>query len=422
MFTIDFTSRVPIYEQICNNVIRLASAGVFKSGDRLPPVRTVAKEIGVNPNTVAKAYRTLEIDGYIYSTVGRGTFMTDKLTKDTAYRDMALKAFREATKNAELYSVPPANSLLTLLTPYTKEAVRMIEVNHITKRFGKVTAVDDFTLDINRGSVLGIVGSNGGGKSTLLRILSGVFDADSGEVKINGQNIYNNPSVKGECFFIPDFPYFSNSATLENTAYLYRSLYPNWNENAFRQFCSVFPIDPDAKIIDMSKGMQRQAALILAISTCPRYLLLDEIFDGLDPVVRRLVKKILIDNVSANDMTVVIASHNLRELEELCDRICLIHKGKLLLEREIDEIKLGLRKVQVAFTEVPDNSFFEEINVINLWRNGNIFNLTIRGTEDEFMPKLEERKPLYISAVPMTLEEIFISEMGAAGYDAENII
>ena len=275
----------------------------------------------------------------------------------------------------------------------------MIEVNHITKRFGKVTAVDDFTLDINRGSVLGIVGSNGGGKSTLLRILSGVFDADSGEVKINGQNIYNNPSVKGECFFIPDFPYFSNSATLENTAYLYRSLYPNWNENAFRQFCSVFPIDPDAKIIDMSKGMQRQAALILAISTCPRYLLLDEIFDGLDPVVRRLVKKILIDNVSANDMTVVIASHNLRELEELCDRICLIHKGKLLLEREI-----------------------EEINVINLWRNGNIFNLTIRGTEDEFMPKLEERKPLYISAVPMTLEEIFISEMGAAGYDAENII
>ena len=275
----------------------------------------------------------------------------------------------------------------------------MIEVNHITKRFGKVTAVDDFTLDINRGSVLGIVGSNGGGKSTLLRILSGVFDADSGEVKINGQNIYNNPSVKGECFFIPDFPYFSNSATLENTAYLYRSLYPNWNENAFKQFCSVFPIDPDAKIIDMSKGMQRQAALILAISTCPRYLLLDEIFDGLDPVVRRLVKKILIDNVSANDMTVVIASQNLRELEELCDRICLIHKGKLLLEREIDEIKLGLRKVQVAFTEVPDNSFFEEINVINLWRNGNIFNLTIRGTEDEFMPKffqtVDKIKPAY---------------------------
>ena len=143
------------------------------------------------------------------------------------------------------------------------------------------------------------------------------------------------------------------------------------------------------------------------------YLLLDEIFDGLDPVVRKLVKKIIIDNVSANDMTVVVASHNLRELEELCDRICLMHKGKLLLEREIDEIKLGLRKVQVAFTEVPDNSFFNEINVINTWRNGNIFNLTIKGTEEEFMPKLQELNPIYISAVPMTLEEIFICEMGA---------
>lgn len=298
----------------------------------------------------------------------------------------------------------------------------MIEVNHITKKFGKVTAVDDFTLTVNRGSVLGIVGSNGGGKSTLLRIMSGVFDPDKGEVNINGINILDNPSVKGECFFIPDYPYFSNSSTLENTAFLFRSLYPNWNENAFKQFCSVFPIDPDAMIIDMSKGMQRQAALILALSTCPRYLLLDEIFDGLDPVVRKLVKKIIIDNVSANDMTVVVASHNLRELEELCDRICLMHKGKLLLEREIDEIKLGLRKVQVAFTEVPDNSFFNEINVINTWRNGNIFNLTIKGTEEEFMPKLQELNPIYISAVPMTLEKIFICEMGVAGYDTENIL
>ena len=168
------------------------------------------------------------------------------------------------------------------------------KVNEWEKRIKEI--IKDISLKID-GRFTAITGPNGGGKSTLLRILSGVFDADSGEVKIDGQNIYNNPSVKGECFFIPDFPYFSNSATLENTAYLYRSLYPNWNENAFRQFCSVFPIDPDAKIIDMSKGMQRQAALILAISTCPRYLLLDEIFDGLDPVVRRLVKKILIDKL-----------------------------------------------------------------------------------------------------------------------------
>lgn len=299
----------------------------------------------------------------------------------------------------------------------------MIEISHLTKKFDKITAVDDLSLDINRGSVIGIVGSNGGGKSTLLRLLAGVFDPDSGKIKISGTDIFDNPSVKGECFFIPDFPYFSNNATLENTAYLFRSLYPNWDENAFKRFSTIFPIDTDAKIINMSKGMQRQAALILALSTCPRYLFLDEIFDGLDPVVRQLVKKILIENVSVNDMTVVIASHNLRELEELCDHICLMHKGKLLMQREIDEMKLGLHKVQAAFPNViEDGTMFDGINIINLWRNGNIFNLTVRGTENDFMPILQSLNPLYISTVPMTLEEIFICEMEEAGYDSKNIL
>lgn len=299
----------------------------------------------------------------------------------------------------------------------------MIEVNHITKKFGKVTAVDDFTLTVNRGSVLGIVGSNGGGKSTLLRIMSGVFDPDKGEVNINGINILDNPSVKGECFFIPDYPYFSNSSTLENTAFLFRSLYPNWNENAFKQFCSVFPIDPDARIIDMSKGMQRQAALILALSTCPKYLFLDEIFDGLDPVVRHMLKSLLAEKVADNNTTVVIASHNLRELEDLCDRLCLMHRGHMMLERGIDDLRHGLRKVQVAFTELPYKpNIFEGINAINITRNGNIFNLTIKGTEEEFMPKLKALNPAFVSAIPLTLEEIFISEMGAAGYDIHSIL
>ena len=146
-------------------------------------------------------------------------------------------------------------------------------------------------------------------KRQLLRIMSGVFDPDKGEVNINGINILDNPSVKGECFFIPDYPYFSNSSTLENTAFLFRSLYPNWNENAFKQFCSVFPIDPDARIIDMSKGMQRQAALILALSTCPRYLLLDEIFDGLDPVVRDEMLDTFLDFVQEEDHSILLSSH-----------------------------------------------------------------------------------------------------------------
>ena len=299
----------------------------------------------------------------------------------------------------------------------------MIEIKNLTKKFDKVVAVNNMSVKISDGAVVGLVGSNGSGKSTLLRLLAGVYEPDAGSVLIDGNRLFDCSSAKGECYFIPDFPFFYNNSTIDNMAFLYRELYPNWNEDAFNHYCSVFPIKRNAKFINMSKGMQRQAALILALSTCPKYLFLDEIFDGLDPVVRQMLKQILIDRVSEKNTTAVIASHNLRELEDLCDHVCLMHRGTVIMEREIDELRIGLRKVQVAFANVPDvPNIFEGINVVNVWRNGNIFNITIRGTEEEFMPKLNALDPIYVSAMPLTLEEIFISEMGAAGYDANNII
>lgn len=299
----------------------------------------------------------------------------------------------------------------------------MIEICNLTKNFDKVVAVNKMNLKIEQGTILGLVGSNGSGKSTLLRLMSGVYEPDGGIIKVDGEELFDNATAKGKCYFISDFPYFYNSSTIDNIAFLYRSLYPNWSEEKFNYLCTVFPINRKAKVINMSKGMQRQAALILALSTCPEYLFLDEIFDGLDPVVRQLLKRILIERVSQDNVTVVIASHNLRELEDLCDRVCLMHRGVMLMEREVDALKLGLRKVQVAFSQLPDVANpFEEINVINLWRNGNIFNITIRGTEEDFMPKLRALNPVYVSALPLTLEEIFISEMGAAGYDVNSIL
>lgn len=299
----------------------------------------------------------------------------------------------------------------------------MIEIRNLTKRFDKVVAVDGIDLRINPGTVTGLVGSNGSGKSTLLRMLAGVFAPDGGEIILNGESLYENPAVKGSCYFIPDFPYFYNNSTVENTASLLRDIYPNWSEIQYEKYCSLFPIDRKGRIINMSKGMQRQAALILALSTCPDYLFLDEIFDGLDPVVRHLLKKILIEHVIEQKMTVMIASHNLRELEDLCDRVCLMHRGRVLMERDIDSIRLEFRKVQIAFNQIPNvPNLFAGINVVNVWRNGNVFNVTIRGTEEEFMPRLNALNPAYISAMPLTLEEIFICEMGAAGYDVNSIV
>ena len=299
----------------------------------------------------------------------------------------------------------------------------MIEIKQLTKRFDKVVAVDDMTLDVKPGTVLGLVGSNGSGKSTLLRMLSGVFAPDGGKILLDGENLFDNPAANGRCYFIPDFPYFYNNSTIENTAALLRDIYPSWSELQYEKYCSVFPIDRNGRILNMSKGMQRQAALILALSTCPDYLFLDEIFDGLDPVARHLLKKILIGHVIEHKLTVIIASHNLRELEDLCDRVCLMHRGRVVMERDIDTLRLEFRKVQIAFNQIPNvPNMFEGIDVVNVWRNGNVFNVTIRGTEDEFMPKINALDPAYVSAMPLTLEEIFISEMGAAGYDTNSIV
>lgn len=298
----------------------------------------------------------------------------------------------------------------------------MIVINNLTKKFGDVTALNGLNLSIGTGTVFGLIGSNGSGKSTLLRTISGVLKPDGGVVEIEGESTYENPAVKARCFFVPDFPYFYNNSTIENTAILYRQIYPNWDEEYYKFLCATFPVDKKKTVINMSKGMQRQAALILALSTRPKYLLLDEIFDGLDPVIRQLVKKIIITNVTDNNMTTVIASHNLRELEDICDHVGLLHIGRVVMEQELDETKLGIHKVQLAFKNDVDESIFNNFNIVNLSRNGNLFNITVKGEKDEVIPKLEALEPAFMEALPLTLEEVFINEMEGAGYDINNIL
>jgi ABC-2 type transport system ATP-binding protein len=298
----------------------------------------------------------------------------------------------------------------------------MIEIKNLTKKFGNLRAIDNLSFNVAEGTVFGLVGSNGAGKSTLLRVINGVFSADEGEVLIDGENTFENTKIKSECYFIPDFPFFYNNSTILNTAYIYRKIYANWDEEYFKTLCNTFPVDPKAKIINMSKGMQRQAALILALATKPKYLFLDEIFDGLDPVVRQLVKRLLITNVTDNNTTIIIASHNLRELEDVCDHVGLLHKGGIVEERELDDMKLGIHKVQIAFKHNIDERLLGSLNIVNKSRQGNLFNLTIKGEVDSFMPTLEALDPAFVEVLPLTLEEVFINEMEGAGYDIDNII
>lgn len=297
----------------------------------------------------------------------------------------------------------------------------MIELCGITKKFGTLTALNSVSLTLNDGCVLGLVGSNGSGKSTMLRLLSGVFEPDDGAVMIDGEDIFENIDAKDKIFFVSDYPYFYNDSTIINTADLYKRIYSNWSEEKFNYLCSLFPINPKLRIINMSKGMQRQAALILALSCCPKYLLLDEIFDGLDPVIRMLVKKLIIEDVS-NGMSVIIASHNLRELEDLCDHVALLHQGNLLFYNELDETKLAITKVQAAFSVPPTNSDMAQFEILNANMHGQLYNMIIRGSQSEVLAKMKALNPLFVEALPLTLEEVFIYEMEVAGYDISNII
>lgn len=298
----------------------------------------------------------------------------------------------------------------------------MIEAKLLTKKFDTTVALDKISFSIGSGSVFGLVGSNGAGKSTFLRTLAGIYQPDGGEVLVDGFTPFENSGVKSKISFISDYPYFLPQSTLQEMAGFFARIYPKWSQERYEELCALFPIEKKNKIMNMSKGMQRQAALICALATQPDYLLLDEIFDGLDPVMRQLLKRIVSNEVAEHGMTVVIASHNMRELEDFCDHIGLFHKGGVILERDLDELKLGINKVQAVFKPMPDLSAFAALDIVKTEMHGSLVNLVIRGSKDEILTSLNAFNPIFVEVLPLTLEEVFISEMEVAGYDLDNIL
>ncbi len=298
----------------------------------------------------------------------------------------------------------------------------MIEAKGLIKKFGAKAALDQINVAIGQGSIFGLVGSNGAGKSTFLRLLAGVYSPDGGELLVDDCQPFENSSVKQRVFFISDYPYFFPHATVQSMAEYYSKLYAKWNAQKYAEMLRTFPIDPKLPISRMSKGMQRQAAIICAIACQPDYLLMDEIFDGLDPVMRQLLKRIVSGEVSDRGMTVIIASHNLRELEDFCDHVGLFHRGGVLFERELDELKLGICKVQAVFRPMIDPAILTKLQIITSKVHGSILELVVKNSQADALAVLEELHPLTAEALPLTLEEVFISEMEVNGYDIDSIL
>jgi ABC-2 type transport system ATP-binding protein len=292
----------------------------------------------------------------------------------------------------------------------------MIQLSHVSKSFDTKKVLDDVNWEVPQGSIFGLVGPNGAGKSTILRLISGVLLPDQGEITIAGQNVYNNPSVKKKILFVPDDPYFLPQTTLAEMKKFYEIFYPSFKESMYRKLLNNFPINEHAKISTFSKGMKRQANVILALSILPEVLLLDEAFDGLDPVMRLTLKRILTDQLMERKFTVVISSHNLRELEDICDRIALISDGKVGLNDEIENIRALYHKFQVGYTRLPEHSVFESFNPMHLEVRGNVAVLVIKGDAELLKQQLSETQPVLLDEIPITMEEVFVYEMEGKGY------
>ncbi len=296
----------------------------------------------------------------------------------------------------------------------------MIEMKNVVKDFDGFRALDGLSLSVPSGSVYGLVGPNGAGKSTAIRHLTGIFRQNSGEVLVDGQAIYENPGVKSRIAYIPDDIFYFSQASIQDMMKFYRGIYPRFDMSRFEHLSEVFDIDRKRPMRRLSKGMQKQAAFWLAISMRPDILILDEPVDGLDPVMRRQVWSIAMQDVAESGTTVLVSSHNLRELEDVCDRVGIIDRGKLLLERGLSDLQENISKIQIA---MPDGIDIPAgLDIIHSSGTSRLKTLIVRGKSDEAIGLLSAAQPLFMDAVSLTLEEIFIYELGGADYAVKDII
>lgn len=298
----------------------------------------------------------------------------------------------------------------------------MIQTENLYKKFEDFTALHEITCSIPNGCIYGMVGSNGAGKSTFLRLITGVYRPTSGSVMIDGKSVYENPLTKERIAYVPDELYFLQGSSMNRMADLYRNVYDNFDTERFEYLTNAFQLNSKVNIGTFSKGMKRQAAIILALSCKPDYMFFDETFDGLDPVMRNLVKSLICQDVLERKTTAIITSHSLRELEDLCDQLALLHKGGLVLESDISNLKTSQFKIQVAFEDDYTKAIFGDLDIRYYKKSGSVTNMIIKGDHEATMKRLQTLNPLLIEMLPLTLEEVFTYEMESLGYKFDDVL
>ncbi len=297
----------------------------------------------------------------------------------------------------------------------------MIELKGVTKNFDNFKVLENIDLTIPKGSAFGLLGSNGAGKSTILRLLSGIYKAEDGNVLIDGEEVYDNIPIKQKVFFINDETIQFSNFTLNELKNFYKGFYPNFSQELFEKLRNSINLPLNKKLSQFSKGMKRQAIVITALACQTDYLLLDEAFDGLDPTMRIIVKRMIVDAIIDRDLTTIISSHNLKEINEVCDTVALLHEGKIIFSKDLDSVKGNIHKIQTAFPEAYTAEDFSELQIMHFEKNQSIYYMIIKGDEDEIRKQLAPKNPLILDVIPLSLEEIFIYEMEVLGYDYNKI-
>lgn len=299
----------------------------------------------------------------------------------------------------------------------------MIEVKNISKNFDEVKAIDHISATIEEAHVFGLIGTNGAGKSTFMRILCGVLKPEEGEVYIDGEVVYDNPEVKAKMFYISDDQFFFKTGTPKDMLDFYVTYYKDFDVEKFHSLMKAFDLDEKRKVNTFSKGMKKQLSVICGICANTKYLLCDETFDGLDPVMRQAIKSMFVKEIEERGMTPIIASHNLRELEDICEYVGLLHKGGILLAKDMDDMKVNIHKVQCVLRDTSDlDKIKETFEVIKVEDRGVLRTLTIRGKREEVNDFMASIAPVFYELLPLSLEEIFISETEVKGYDIKHLL
>ena len=298
----------------------------------------------------------------------------------------------------------------------------MLKADNLTKRFQGVTAVDHIHAEIQDGTVFGLIGTNGAGKSTFLRMAAGILKPDEGTITLDGEAVFEDIRVKARCFYIPDEPYFLGNGTADDMKTFYQGIYPNFDTDRFGRLLKSFELDGRRKIQTFSKGMKKQLAVLLGICAGTDYLFCDETFDGLDPVMRQTVKSLFANDIEERHLTPVIASHNLRELEDICDHVGLLHRGGMLLSKDLDDMKMNINKIQCVLPAGLDRTNLQDLDIMTTEQRGSLLTLTVRGQKEEIQARMQSYHPVFFEMIPLSLEEIFISETEVAGYDIKKLI